>query len=400
MNTDIVIQNIFNEYREQKDQTEISVQQMKDDLGDMAERIVLYGAGSAGIAFLYYLQDVGINPLFFADGNPDKWGTVCEGISVIDYRSIVKMVGEDALVIVTINTDGKKYCKSFDEALRTGGHTGVHKNLKEAGCKNVIDYTYFRRCRKLFRGDKYNLPSCSDVYLMEQHEDDLCKVYSLLADDKSREVFEKLIRFRMLDDSIQIPTEMQDKQYFEYDFYPKKEDEIFVDCGAYNGISLGTFLKENDYKFKKYYGIEPDRDNFVKLEKYIADLLAEMQKKTVIINKVAYDSVGKVRLYNLNGPGSFVSDIGKQEIETIVIDDLLDEDGATYIKMNIEGSELQALQGAEKTIKSYQPKLAIAGYHKTWDLWDVPLLIHKMNTEYRFYLRSYMNHVSFIYYAV
>lgn len=400
MSTDIVIRNIFKEYWEQRSQTEISVKQVKDDLGDMAERIVLYGAGSAGIAFLYYLRDVGINPLYFADGNPDKWGKVCEGIPVIDYRNIVKTVGEDALVIVTINTDGKKYCKSFDEALRAGGHTGVHRNLKEAGCKNVIDYTYFRRCRKMFQGDKYNLPSCSDVYLMEQHEDDLCKVYSLLADDKSREVFEKLVRFRMLDDSIQIPTEMQDKQYFEYNFYPKSADEIFVDCGAYNGISLGAFLKENDYKFKKYYGIEPDRDNFVKLEKYIADLPAEVQKKTVIFNKAVYDSAGKIQLYNLNGPGSFISDIGRQETETIMIDDLLDEDGATYIKMNIEGSELQALKGAIKTIKGCQTKLAIAGYHKTWDLWEVPLLIYDMNSDYSFYLRSYMNNLSFVYYAI
>lgn len=396
----MVINDIFQEYWDNKSQIEISIQQMKEELGDMAERIVLYGAGSAGIAFLYYLRDVGITPLCFTDGNPDKWGTVCEGIPVIDYRNIVKTVGEDALVIVTINTDGKKYCKSFAEALRAGGHTGVHKNLKEAGCKNVIDYTYFRRCRKLFRGDKYNLPSCSDVYLMEQHEEDLCNVYSLLADDKSREVFEKLVRFRMLDDNIQIPTEVQDKQYFEYDFYPKSENEIFVDCGAYNGISLGTFLKENDYEFKKYYGIEPDRDNFVKLEKYIADLPTEVQKKTVIINKAVYDSAGKVQLYNLNGPGSFVSDIGKQETETIRIDDLLDENGATYIKMNIEGSEMRALKGAEKTIKSYQPKLAVAGYHKTWDLWEVPLSIYEINNKYRFCLRSYMNNLSFVFYAI
>lgn len=83
-----------------------------------------------------------------------------------------------------------------------------------------------------------------------------------------------------------------------------------------------------------------------------------------------------------------------------MIDNLLNEDGATYIKMNIEGSELQALKGAEETIKSYQPKLAIAGYHKTWDLWKVPLLIYEMNNKYRFYLRSYMNNLSLIYYAM
>lgn len=395
-----VIHDILEEYRAVKNKTEISIRQMKDGLGDMAEHIVLYGAGSAGIAFLYYLRDVGIYPLCFADGNPDKWGTVCEGLPVIDYKKIADTVGTDALVIVTINTDGKKYCKSFDEALRVGGHTAVHKNLKDAGLANVIDYTYFRECRMLFRGDKYNLPSCSDVYLMEQHEEELSKVYSLLEDDKSREVYEKLIRFRMLDDSIQIPTEVQDKQYFEYGFYPKSDDEIFVDCGAYNGISLRTFLKENDSRFLKYYGIEPDRDNFRKLQDYIMTLPDAVKEKTVIVNKAAYDRAGEVMLYDLSGPGSFIADIGRQKVEAVRIDDIVDDHEATYIKMNIEGSELQALKGAEKTIRKSRPKLAIAGYHKTWDLWEVPLLIHGMHSDYRFHLRSYMNNVSFVYYVV
>ena len=396
----MIIKEIFKEYWEKKDQVEISIDKMKDDLGSMIDKIVLYGAGSAGIAFLYYLHDVGIFPKCFADGNPGRWGTECEGLPIVDYKDIVRMIGEDALVIVTINTDGKKYCKSFDEALRAGGHTGVHKNLQEAGCKNVIDYTYFRRCRELFHGDKYNLPSCSDVSIMEQHEKDLCEVYDLLEDDKSREVFEKLVRFRMIDDTIQIQTESMDKQYFEYEFYPKREDEIFVDCGAYNGISLDAFLRENRQRFRKYYGLEPDAGNYIKLQEYIAKLPSDMRSKMIIVNKAAYDDTKELWLYSLKGPGSFIADIGTQKTDAVKIDDLVDEDGATYIKMNIEGSELQALAGAERVIRESKPKLAIAGYHKTWDLWEVPKLICRMDEDYRFYLRSYMNNLSFVYYGI
>lgn len=395
----MVIHEIFEEYWKKKNEIEISVFQMKSDLGNLIDNIILYGAGSAGIAFLYYLRDADIYPRYFADGNPSKWGTTCEGLPIIDYKDIVKTVGEDALVIITINTDGKKYCKSFDEALRAGGHSGVHKSLKENGCRNVIDYTYFRRCRNLFHGDKYNLPSCSDVHLMEQHEEDLCEVYDLLADDKSREVFEKIVRFRMLDDSIRIPTESQNKQYFEYEFFPKRADEIFVDCGAYNGISLNMFLQENNYQFRKYYGIEPDKNNFLRLKEFITTLQEEVQDKVVLVNKAAYDTEKKLRLYSLNGPGSFVADIGMQEANAVKIDDIVDTDGATYIKMNIEGSELHALKGTVSTIKHYKPRLAIAGYHKTWDLWEIPQLIYSMNSSYNIYLRSYMNNLSFVYYC-
>lgn len=395
----MIINEIFKEYWAKNNGTNHSISQLKIDLGNFKNKIVLYGAGSAGIAFLSYLHDIEIYPQCFADGNPSKWGTNCENLSIIDYKDIVKIVGEDALVIITINTDGHKYCKSFDEALRIEGHSGVYKNLKECGCKNIIDYTYFRRYKDLFHGDRYNLPSCSDIGLMEQHEEDLCEVYDFLADTKSKEVFEKIVRFRMLDDSIKIPTEDQDKQYFEYNLFEKRTDEILVDCGAYNGISLKTFLQENNYRFKKYYGIEPDKDNFKKLTEFVTTLPEEVREKISLVNKAAYKEQKNLKLYNLNGPGSFIADIGTQDINSIKIDELVGSDEITYIKMNIEGSELPALIGAQQTITNCKPRLAIAGYHKTWDLWKIPKLIQSMNRSYNIYLRSYMNHISFIYYG-
>ena len=78
----------------------------------------------------------------------------------------------------------------------------------------------------------------------------------------------------------------------------------------------------------------------------------------------------------------------------------LKESNVNFIKMNIEGSELQALKGSQNTIKKWKPRLAIAAYHKTWDLWEVPLILHEMNSSYRFYLRSYMNNLSFVYYVI
>ena len=395
----MIIEDIFKEYHDNKDKIDISISRMKADLGDRAGNIVLYGAGSAGIAFLYYLRDVGIYPRFFADGNPDRWGQYCEGLEIIDYKEIINRVGSDALVIVTINTDGVKYCKSFDEALRVGGHAGVHKNLRDSGCKNVIDYTFFRRCRELFRGDRYNLPSCSDVYSMEQNKDKICEVYELMADEKSKEVFEKLVRFRLLDDTIRIPTEPQDKQYFEYSFFPKREDDVFVDCGAYNGISLRTFLNANNNCFRHYYAFEPDKHNFGLLLDYIDQLPQEMKSKIDAIDKAVYDTDEKLKLYSLNGPGSFLADIGTQLTKGVCIDDAVEKTGATFIKMNIEGSEMHALNGAKKTIECCKPRMAIAGYHKTNDLWEIPLVIKKLNEKYMINLRSYMNNVSFVYYS-
>lgn len=393
------IRDIFDEYYKEKDNYFISIDRMKNDLGNMIDKIVLYGAGSAGIAFLHYLRDIDIYPLYFSDGNPNRWGEICEGVEVIDYHEIVSRLGENALVIVTINTDGVKYCKSFAESLREGGHGRVYDNLYESGCKNVIDYTRFRRCIDMFRGDKYNLPSCSDVYEMEKNENKICEAYRLMADPKSREVFEKIIRFRLIDDSVNIPSQPQDKQYFEYEFFRQRNDEIFVDCGAYNGISLKAFLDENNNNIRRYYGIEPDQDNYSKLEEYVSSLSGRICGELIILNKCVYDCETDLKLYSLAGPGSFLADIGTDWVSGIRIDRLTGDEGATFIKMNIEGSEIRAIKGAEKTIRNHKPRLAIAGYHKTRDIWEIPLLIQRFNSEYKIHLRSYMNNISFVFYA-
>ena len=125
------IDSIYEEFDKIRSEIEISIEKMKSDLGNMINKIVLYGAGSAGIAFLKYLNDAGIYPVCFADGKPEKQGQFCEGLEIISPEDIAARFGADALVIVTINTDGKRYCKSFEEALRIGGHSGVHRRAAE-----------------------------------------------------------------------------------------------------------------------------------------------------------------------------------------------------------------------------------------------------------------------------
>lgn len=395
------IQSIFTEFTKRRAEIEVSIPQMKQDLAQFLDKIVLYGAGSAGIAFLHYLQDVGIFPRYFVDGDPKKWGSVVEGVQVIAPDEVVKRVSDEALVIVTINTDGKRYCKSFTEALRRGGHPGVHHRLLEAGCKHTIDYTFFRRCHALFRNDPYNLPSCSDVQLMLEHQEDISDAYTLLSDAESRDIFKKILRFRLLDDSIEIPTLPQDNQYFEYDIYQSIEHEIFVDCGAFNGITLKKFLENNENRFDGYFVVEPDEENYRILKGYIAGLPKEIQSRVTLYSCAVADVQGNASLYALEGPGSFIADdIGTRTVSTDTIDHILQGGPATMIKMNIEGSEIRALMGAKQTIMSYHPVLAVAGYHKTWDLWDIPKKINVYEPQYRVYLRSYMNHISFVYYFV
>ncbi|ODR46792.1 hypothetical protein BEI59_23890 [Eisenbergiella tayi] len=393
------IDEIFRMFHKRKNSLEWTEESMKKDIQNYLEKIVLYGAGSAGIAFMHYLNDAGIFPVCFSDGDNEKQGEICEGLEIISPESITEKVGIDALVIVTINTDGQNYCRDFKTALLEGGHQGVYKRLHEFGCINVIDYTYFRKCFRLFAGGKYNLPAVSDVYLMEEHEEDIKTVYEMLADEESKKIFLDILQFRLLDDSVEIPVVSEKNMYFEYDLFPKAEDEILIDCGACGGSSLEIFLRQTNGKFERYYGLEPDYYNFNRLEKYLEGLPEGIREKMQGVNKAAYSIDGKTSFFVLNGPGTFAADIGKDSIDTIKIDTLLECNRASYIKMNIEGSEVAALKGAAYTIKTYKPKMAIMGYHKTSDLWEVPLLMKQYRPDYIIHLRSYMKNVAFCYFA-
>lgn len=393
------IQQLKEKYLSQKDNVKISLAEIKQELIPYRGKIVLYGAGSAGIAFYNYLKDAEIDIAYFSDGDCDKQGLYCEGKKIIAPENIIDLLGDDALVIVTINTDGISYCKDFKKALLENGHKGLHARLKEMGCNNLIDYTYFRRCYDLYVGDLYNLPSCSDVNLMEQNWRNIERVYHMLEDDISRETFLKIVEFRMIDDSVNIPTFPEKDMYFEYQLFPQIEDEVFVDCGACTGSSLKDFFRINGKSFEKCISLEPDRYNFQGLCDYVNQLDDDLRNKISVYNAGVSDIDGKMKFFELKGPGTFASVAGKDKLNVVKIDSVLNGERASYIKMNIEGVEVAALKGAENTIKNYHPRLAIMGYHKTSDLWKVPLLIKEFNPEYKLYLRSYMHNIAFAYYA-
>lgn len=393
------LEKVFEQFNQIKSDIEISIEQLKQDMGEMIHHIVLYGAGSAGIAFLYYLKKAGIHPVCFSDGDPEKWNQFCQGLIILAPDEITSKIGTNALVIVTINTDGKRYCKSFAETLRAGGHSRVHNMLKESGCKHIVDYTFFRRCHQLFKGDLYNLPSCSDVYQMMEHKGEILDVYEYLSDELSKETYRRIVEFRMINDSIEIPTLSQKNQYFEWNLFHKSKEEAFIDCGAYNGITLKTFFENYGKDFNQYMAFEPDEKNFYQINEYVNGLEPELKQKIRLYHQGVWGAKGQAKLYSLAGPGSFLSQIGDKMVPVCTIDEKV-KTPVSMIKMNIEGAELQALKGAEQVIKKFHPVLAIAGYHKTWDLWEVPKRIKQYHSGYQIYLRSYMNHISFVYYAV
>lgn len=394
-----VIGEIFARFERERPRLEQTVDELKLALSRY-DGIVLYGAGSSGIALLLALRRAGIAPLCFADGAPEKWGTVCLGLDVVPPQELTGRFGVNILVLVCINTDGQTYCRSFDEALREGGHSGVHQRLHDCGCANVVDYIALRRCFALFRGDNTgNLPSCPDVDCLWEHRERIGQVYEKLADRQSREIYANILTFRLFGEGPEIPTLAQEEKYFPKELFTPSPEEHFVDCGAFDGQTLRDLLALTGNQIRAYYGLEPDPANFQRLERFTGQLPEEELRGKVELSPCAAWSVeGEIPLYALHGPGSFAAPYGGTRVAATTIDRLLDGRRATAIKMNIEGSELDALTGARETIRRWRPRLMVAGYHKTWDFWEVPELM--LEAGYAVYLRSYMHHLSFVFYGL
>lgn len=176
-------------------------------------------------------------------------------------------------------------------------------------------------------------------------------------------------------------------QYFGKDIIFLREDEVFVDCGAYNGDSALAFIHALEERgistYREIISFEPDFQNFT-------ELCDRNLVNHRCINKGTSDRRETV-LFSMSSDGtsSNISEVGTDQIETDTIDAVLEGSLATFIKMDVEGAELASLKGAKETIQKHKPKLAICIYHKRDDLWQIPEYIHELVPDYRFYVRAH-----------
>jgi hypothetical protein len=71
------------------------------------------------------------------------------------------------------------------------------------------------------------------------------------------------------------------------------------------------------------------------------------------------------------------------------LDQVLESERPTFLKMDIEGSEGEALEGGREVVRRHRPLLAIAAYHRPEDLWELPLRIARLDPGYRIHLRRH-----------
>lgn len=235
------------------------------------------------------------------------------------------------------------------------------------------------------------------------HREDYEWLYHQLKDYKSKKILlAVLLYWLMLDiDKVDNLQDRTYKQYFDLDLIKCNKKEVFVDIGAYIGDTIVEYIKAfglNNYKRIYCYEIVPSNIGYLKQNIEIFKM-----KNVIIREKGASNKKGLLFLDNNEvSSTSKLSNNGSIKVDTVKVDDDIDEK-VTFIKMDIEGSEVEALLGCKKKILEGHPKLAICVYHNNDHLWEIARIIHEIDPTYKFYLRYYggpLLPVEYILYAI
>ena len=171
-------------------------------------------------------------------------------------------------------------------------------------------------------------------------------------------------------------------QYFDLKELYFSDDEVFLDIGSYDGGTACEFARVTGNKYKRIICFEPNERSYELCRQNTAQL-----SNVLLLKKGASNSSGIVNMSGEGGGANIINDEPGFAIETLRLDDIIDE--ATFIKMDIEGAEMDALLGAERLIRKHRPKLAISVYHLRTDIWEIPKLLLSWHPDYRLYLRIY-----------
>ena len=179
-------------------------------------------------------------------------------------------------------------------------------------------------------------------------------------------------------------------QYFNPPFITYSEEEVFVDAGCYD-MGSALELKKRCGTLKKVYAFEPDPGNY----KRCLTRKSRMTPVDVKLLPVGTWSERKTLHFDALSTGSshVAEDLsGTVSVPVMPIDEAVDlKEKITFIKMDVEGAELESLKGARKTIQRDKPKLAVCIYHKPEDMIEIPLYIKRLVPEYKLYVRHHSN---------
>ncbi len=339
--------------------------------GSKADRLVLCGAGGLGRKMLNGLRQLGIEPLAFTDNDARKWGQKIEGIEIFSPEDAIAKFSSTAIFVVTV---WGAYAKDrMSDRLQ---------KWTQAGCDRVTTFLpLFWKSPEIF------LPywACDLPHRVIENKAKIQQVAATWSDAASLKQFINQVAWRLSGDFNLFPDPSLGKIYFSPSFIQLLPNEHFVDCGAFTGDTLVDFLALAGNNFHKYTALEPDPQNFTKLSRFVANCEAQHQTKIELLPYATHSSRQTLRFSGLGNASATCTADGDLEVQGEKLDDIFAAESPTFIKLDIEGGEIEALLGAKELLQKFRPIVAVSIYHVQNHLWEIPTLLSSILTDYNFY---------------
>ncbi len=335
-----------------------------ESLQSTSKPIVLYGMGNGADKILDWCEanQVKVSGIFASDEFVRH--QLFRGFIVKSYAELKEELGENLLIVIAFASERSEVLVRFQELAAEQEVLAPHLPLFADETENV------------------------SLEWLAKYERELQMVYDSLADDWSRKVFANTLNYK-LSGKVQYLFDCETKRVEDIaSLVAPNQDEVYFDLGAYNGDTINELGEMTDYRWKKVVAVEPDRRNARKLRMY-ADTLAEKNLTVEVHEAGIWKISGELGFSDSGGRQSTFLANDKKIVPVTTIDYLAQERQVTYIKMDVEGAELQAIEGGQHTLRAYKPKLFVAAYHYDVDLFRIPLALWQLVPEYKIYLRKH-----------
>lgn len=203
----------------------------------------------------------------------------------------------------------------------------------------------------------------------ETKKERIDKARALLTDDKSHRVLDALVKYKLSGDiSLLAPittTAKEDEEML------RLNNAAFIDLGAYDGDTAKLFALEHP-DYERIYAFEPDKKNFVKLSRNTQGM-----RDIELFNLAAWKESASLPFSNRAGRNSAIG-CGKAYVSADAVDNVLKERRVTYVKLDVEGAEREAICGMREIISTQKPALKVSAYHRIDDFFELPILLSKL----------------------
>lgn len=215
----------------------------------------------------------------------------------------------------------------------------------------------------------------------KQHDAEIQKFIGVLADEKSKVLAKQIIEYRQTGLIPRCPNPSLEDEYAPVDLPRYRFPLRLIDCGAYTGVAIKKLLAAG-YAIEALAAFEPDPSNFAQLV-----TLALPTTQTTFLPLGTWSSHTQLRFSGQGSMGSNINPAGESMIQCVCVDDVLPSFRPNIIKLDVEGAELETINGLRKTIHQHRPNLCISIYHKPTHLFELALLIRHWDLGYTFHLR-------------